>query len=105
MALGGLVVVASTRCTYPTFVFNGTSSGGGSGAGGGAGGGLSCAAVNNLVGCCDADGVLHYCLEGVPMSEICTLGDTCGWDDGAGFYDCNPAPDPPDPKYPMACGP
>ena len=100
------MLVASARCTYPTFQFDGTTTSTSNG-GSSSTGGMSCASVHGAYGCCDANGVLYYCLDGTTVkSEMCDpVLDPCGWDPNAGYYDCNPFPGDPDPNHPIACGP
>jgi hypothetical protein len=77
-----------------------TSSSGGTGA-------LTCADVNNDIGCCDASGVVRYCLTTSTVHALtCTGGYVCGWNDVDGYYDCIAPPTSSDPsgQYPKACG-
>jgi hypothetical protein len=67
--------------------------------------------VDEGVGCCDADGVLHYCgvtpsMQLIEVDQTCADGTVCGWNAMFGYYDCVPPPGGPDPShtYPITCG-
>jgi hypothetical protein len=120
LALGALLVAGSARCGYPSFVFDGSggaSTTGRGGAGGGSGsssssstasssGGPTCASVDGAYGCCEASDTVLYCNDGMTvMTQMCFLGDVCGWDPSKGYYDCGSPPGVEDPSHPMACGP
>jgi hypothetical protein len=84
-----------------------TTGTGGAGTGGDGGGGLTCAEVDGDIGCCDANGVLHYCSAAMMVltSKTCATGTVCGWNATKGYYECV-APDggaDPNGMYPIAC--
>jgi hypothetical protein len=61
--------------------------------------------VHGTYGCCDAQGVLHYCLDGVTVqSEMCTGIYSCGWDSFNDQYDCNILLESPSSSHPIDCG-
>jgi hypothetical protein len=115
--LGWIVLVVSvaatpTGCGYPNFQFVLSGTGGGSGSStagtGGSGGGpaLTCATVDDQQGCCDAKGVVHFCDPmGSLLSQTCSAGTVCGWNDFKFYYDCVSPPAHADPSgmYPLAC--
>jgi hypothetical protein len=113
--LGWIVLAVSvaatpTGCGYPNFQFVLPGTGGGSNTTGtgGSGGGtpLTCASVDDQQGCCDTKGVVHFCDPmGALLSQMCTLGQVCGWNDQKFYYDCVPPPAQADPSgmYPLAC--
>jgi hypothetical protein len=64
---------------------------------------LTCAQVDQAIGCCDAASVLHYCSSGAIMNEPCTGMHVCGWNAARNYYDCVPPPVTSSPMYPRAC--
>lgn len=71
------------------------------------GGPVTCGDVNDAKGCCDADGVLHYCNSKMNIvAHTCGAGQVCGWSATGHYYECVSPPSMPDPsgQVPMACG-
>lgn len=96
-----------------------SSAGGNTGPGGAAAGGtvgsssatgggpVTCGDVNDAKGCCDTDGVLHYCNSKMNIvNRTCPAGQVCGWSTTGNYYECvaPPATSDPSGQVPMACG-
>ncbi|MFS8071602.1 MAG: hypothetical protein ACMG6S_34975 [Byssovorax sp.] len=88
--------------TGPGGAAAGTTVGSGSG-----GGPVTCEDVNGSKGCCDTDGVLHYCNSKMNIvNRTCPAGQVCGWSTTGNYYECvaPPATSDPSAQVPMACG-
>lgn len=56
------------------------------------------------VGCCDGS-VLTWCEANGEVKQIFCGGDSCGWADDLGYYDCGRAAvSDPSGRYPIGCG-
>lgn len=112
MGLFALAAIAAAACVGPNGIGlqeggAGGSSSSSSSSSSGSTGGLSCAQVDEGVGCCDDTGAVRFCTstDTTPRTTACAAGTACGWNATSKWYECVPAPGSAEPsgKYPMAC--
>jgi hypothetical protein len=103
-------LVGAAACDGPNgvqFEPTGGAGGGGTSSSSSGGAALTCAEVDEGVGCCDASGAVRFCTSTSTSAETlaCGSGKVCGWNADKSFYDCVAFPGGAEPggKYPLLC--